>query len=107
MITTYQPKLRVFFTMVAALAITAAAPPAFASSSGLPLEGPLNVFIAFATGSLAKGVSIFAIIGIGAALAFGSGHDNGKMLKVGAGVGVVCAAPWFLTLFGFSGGLLI
>jgi len=107
MITTHQTKLRAIASILAALAITAAAAPATASSTGLPLEGPLNVFVAFATGSLAKAVSIFGIFGVGAALAFGSGHDNAKMLKVGAGIGIVCAAPWFLTLFGFSGGLLI
>jgi len=99
--------LRRFVSFLAAGLVSVAPVVCLGASTGLPIEGPLNTFVAFATGPLAKAVCIFGIVGVGMGLALGNSHGNGKLIMVGAGLCVVAAAQWFVGFFGFSGGLLI
>jgi type IV secretory pathway VirB2 component (pilin) len=82
---------------------------AFASSAGMPWEGPLNRLLLSLTGPVAKAVGVFAIIGLGFGIAFSEGGSGlRKALWVVLGLAIAFSATsFFLGFMGFSGGLLI
>jgi len=60
--------------------VVLAAHEAFASSAGMPWEGPLNRLLQSLTGPVAKAVGVFSIVGLGFGIAFseGAGIDDGE-----------------------------
>jgi type IV secretion system protein VirB2 len=86
-----------------------AARDAFASSAGMPWEGPLNRLLQSLTGPVAKAVGVFAIIGLGFGIAFSEGGSGlRKALWVVLGLAIAFSATsFFIGFMGFSGGLLI
>jgi type IV secretion system protein VirB2 len=80
---------------------------AWASSAGMPWEGPMSRLLQSLTGPVAKTIGGCAILSCGVGLAFGEG-GNGlrKVLWVGVGLAVTFSAiTWGIGFLGFSGGL--
>jgi type IV secretory pathway VirB2 component (pilin) len=93
-----------------AVGLTAlASSPAWASSAGMPWEGPIQKLVSSLTGPVAKGVGVFAIVGCGFGMAFSEGGSAlRKVLWVGIGLAITfSAATWGLNFFGFSGGMSV
>lgn len=86
-----------------------AATPAFASSAGMPWEGPLSRLVQSLTGPVAKAVGVFAIVAVGFGMAFSEGGSGmRKVLWVVLGLAIAfSAASWGLSFMGFSGGLSV
>jgi type IV secretion system protein TrbC len=85
------------------------ATPAFASSAGMPWEGPLSRLVQSLTGPVAKAIGVFAIVAVGFGMAFSEGGSGmRKVLWVVLGLAIsFSAASWGLSFMGFSGGLSI
>jgi type IV secretory pathway VirB2 component (pilin) len=85
------------------------ATPAWASSAGMPWEGPLSRLVQSLTGPVAKAVGVFAIVAVGFGMAFSEGGSGmRKVLWVVLGLAIAfSAASWGLSFMGFSGGLLV
>ena len=83
--------------------------PAWASSAGMPWEGPMQRLVQSLTGPIAKGIGIAAIVGCGLGIAFSEGGSGlKKVLWVTIRLAVTfSAATWGLSFMGFSGGLSI
>lgn len=82
---------------------------AFAASSGMPWEGPMEQILDSVSGPVARAIGVGAIIVTGLGLAFGEG-GNGmrKMLWVVFGLTIAFAATsFFLSFFGFASGATI
>lgn len=80
---------------------------AFASSAGMPWEGPIQRLVQSLTGPVAKGIGIAAIVctALGMALAE-SGHAMKKFLTIIFALCVCFTAGTFgLQFLGFSGGI--
>lgn len=86
-----------------------AAGEAFASSAGMPWEGPLNRLLMSLTGPVAKAVGVFSIVGLGFGIAFSEGGSGlRKALWVVLGLAIAFSATsFFLSFMGFSGGLVV
>jgi type IV secretory pathway VirB2 component (pilin) len=86
-----------------------AATPAWASSAGMPWEGPMSRLVQSLTGPIAKGIGVFAILGCGVAMAFSEGGSAmRKVLWVVIGLAIAfSASSWGLSFMGFSGGLSV
>ncbi|ETR74200.1 MAG: type IV secretion system protein VirB2 [Candidatus Magnetoglobus multicellularis str. Araruama] len=79
---------------------------AWASSTGMPWEGPMNQILNSLTGPWLRFGSVVAIMSAGLALALGetSGFLK-KMIMLVLGLSIACAASgWGLSFFGFAGG---
>lgn len=93
--------------IIAFLALTTS--NAYASSAGMPWEGPLNRLVQSLTGPVAKAVGVFAIVAVGFGIAFSEGGSGmRKVLWVVLGLAIAfSAASWGLSFMGFSGGLTV
>ena len=106
-----KPKFRTIqHPVLAALAATIAfGLPArvFASSAGMPWEGPLQRLVQSLTGPVAKGIGIAAIVITALGMAMSeSGHAMKKFLTIIFALCIAFTAGTFgLSLLGFSGGL--
>jgi type IV secretion system protein VirB2 len=98
----------VSLSLVVAVALLGAG-DAFASSAGMPWEGPLNRLLQSLTGPVAKAVGVFSIVGLGFGIAFSEGGSGlRKALWVVLGLAIAFSATsFFLSFMGFSGGLAI
>jgi len=79
---------------------------AWATSSGMPWEAPMNQILTSLTGPWLKFGSVVAIMSTGLALALGetSGFLR-KLIMLVLGLSIACAASgWGLSFFGFAGG---
>ncbi|KPA11596.1 Conjugal transfer,TrbC [Candidatus Magnetomorum sp. HK-1] len=79
---------------------------AWATSTGMPWEGPMNQILNSLTGPWLRFGSVVAIMSAGLALALGetSGFLK-KMIMLVLGLSIACAASgWGLSFFGFAGG---
>jgi len=79
----------------------------FASSAGMPWEGPLQRLVQSLTGPVAKGIGIAAIVITALGMAMSeSGHAMKKFLTIIFALCIAFTAGTFgLSLLGFSGGL--
>jgi type IV secretion system protein VirB2 len=82
---------------------------AFATSTGMPWETPLNQLLDSLTGPVSRVLGAAAIIGLGIGIAFSEGGGMmRKALWVVMGLAVAFSAlTWGLAFMGFGGGLLI
>ena len=99
---------QIITTSVVALSLLVAT-NAFASSAGMPWEGPLNRLLQSLTGPVAKAVGVFAIVGLGFGIAFSEGGSGlRKALWVVLGLAIAFSATsFFISFMGFSGGLSV
>ena len=76
--------------------------PAFAASTGMPWEGPLEQFLNSLAGPVARVIGVTAIIVTGLGIAFGEGGGGmRKMLWVVFGLTIAFSATtFFLSFFG-------
>jgi type IV secretory pathway VirB2 component (pilin) len=82
---------------------------AFASSTGMPWESPLNQLLDSLTGPVSRVMGAAAIIGLGIGIAFSDGGGMmRKALWVVMGLAIAFnALTWGLSFMGFGGGLLV
>jgi type IV secretory pathway VirB2 component (pilin) len=82
---------------------------AWASSAGMPWEGSMRKIVQSLTGPIAQAVGVFAIVGLGFAVAFSEGGSAmRKALWVVLGLTIAFSAASFgLSFMGFSGGLSV
>ena len=78
----------------------------FASTTGLPWEGPLQKIANSITGPVAKIIGVIIIFAAGISLAIGeAGAGMRRLLQVVLGLSVAFTASSFImSMFGFSGG---
>ncbi len=83
--------------------------PAFASSTGLPWESPLQKILDSLSGPVAKILGVIVIVIAGLGMAFGeAGGGMRKLFQIVFGLSIAFTASSLLsTLFGFSGGAVI
>lgn len=101
-----RPGYRRIAAVLAASSISTLARAAFASSAGMPWEGPIQRLVQSLTGPVAKGIGIAAIVvtALGMALSE-SGHAMKKFLTIIFALCVCFTAGTFgLQFLGFSGG---
>ena len=81
-------------------------PEAFAASTGLPWESPLQKILASLTGPVAKTLGVIAIVIAGFGIAFGeAGSGMRRIFQVVLGLSIAfTASTLVVSLFGFSGG---
>lgn len=94
-----------------AISIAISIDSAFATTSGgssMPWEGPLDKIMTSISGPVAKVIAVLIIVGTGFAIAYGEGgQGTQKALKVVMGIAIAFAASsFFLTFFGFAGGVI-
>ena len=79
---------------------------AYASTTGLPWEGPLQKILDSLTGPVAKILGVLAIAIAGFGIAFGeAGSGMRRIFQVVLGLSIAfTASTLVVTLFGFSGG---
>jgi type IV secretion system protein VirB2 len=96
------------FSLIAVVMLLGAG-DVFASSAGMPWEGPLEKLLQSLTGPVAKAVGVFSIVGLGFGIAFSEGGSGlRKALWVVLGLAIAFSATsFFLSFMGFSGGLSI
>ncbi len=82
---------------------------AFASSTGLPWESPLQKILDSLSGPVAKILGVIVIVIAGLGMAFGeAGGGMRKLFQIVFGLSIAFTASSLLTtLFGFSGGSVI
>lgn len=90
-----------FFAMNARLLFTAAlglalAAPVFAQAGNSPWENAVNVLMTAFTSTIARGLSLVAIVVSGLTFAFGEGGSKRVLAGVLFGVGMAIAAVNFL-----------
>ncbi len=92
-----------------AVALLLTANVAFATSTGMPWEGPLNQLLDSLTGPVSRVIGAVSIIGLGIGLAFSEGGSLArKALWVVLGLAIAFnATTWGLSFVGFGGGLTI
>ena len=78
-----------------------------AAGSGMPWEAPLQKILDSLTGPVAKLISVAAIVVTGLSIAFGEGGAGmKKLLGIVFGVSMAFgASSFFLSFFGFAGGV--
>jgi type IV secretion system protein TrbC len=86
--------------------LTLAMPVAYATSTGLPWEGPLQKILDSLTGPVAKILGVIAIVIAGFGIAFGeAGSGMRRIFQIVLGLSIAfTASTLVVTLFGFSGG---
>jgi type IV secretion system protein VirB2 len=79
---------------------------AWATSTGMPWEGPMTQILNSLTGPWLKFGSVVAIMSTGLLLALGeTAGFLKKMIMLVLGLSIACAASgWGLSFFGFAGG---
>ena len=94
------------FTIFSFLSLAATA---YATSTGMPWEDPLDNLLSSISGPVAKVLGALAIIGFGIGIAFSEGGGGvRKALWVVFGLSLAFSAvSWGLGFLGFSGGILI
>ncbi|HHE08204.1 MAG TPA: conjugal transfer protein TrbC [Chlorobaculum parvum] len=82
---------------------------AFATSTGMPWETPLNQLLDSLNGPVSRVLGAAAIIGLGIGISFSEGGGMmRKALWVVMGLAIAFnALSWGLTFMGFGGGLLV
>jgi len=85
---------RLFLTSVFGLLLAA---PAFAQAGNSPWENAVNVLQTAFTSTIARGLSLVAIVVAGLTFAFGEGGSKRVLAGVLFGVGMAIAAVNFLT----------
>ena len=82
-------------------------PVAYATSTGLPWETPLQKILDSLTGPVAKILGVIAIVIAGFGIAFGeSGGGMRRIFQVVLGLSIAfTASSLVVSLFGFSGGV--
>jgi type IV secretory pathway VirB2 component (pilin) len=90
----------------AALLVIGLSSKAFASSAGMPWEGPLQKIISSLTGPVAKAIGVAAIVLAGLGMALGeSGGAVKNALRIVFGLAIAfTAAEFTASFFGASGG---
>ena len=78
----------------------------FATTTGLPWEGPLEKILNSMTGPVAKILGVLAIVIAGFSIAFGEvGSGMRRILQIVLGLSIAfTASTLVVSLFGFSGG---
>jgi type IV secretory pathway VirB2 component (pilin) len=99
-VTRWRAALRQLVLVAAALFLTA---PAFAQGGGSPWENAVNVLQQAFTSTIARGLSLVAIVVAGLTFAFGEGGSKRILAGVLFGVGMAIAAVNFLSWL-FPGG---
>ena len=99
---------RGLFAATTACGLLAAA-PALAGGTGMPWEGPLQQVVQSVTGPVVQAAAVIAVVIFGGGVAM---SENGSALRRGIGIlfGLsiaFAASTFFLTFFGFAGGLEI
>lgn len=82
----------------------------FASSTGLPWEGPLTLVVNSITGPVAFGISVIAVVSAGAMLIFGgeiAGFLKGVIILALVISLIVLAVNVLSTVFGTSSALIL
>ena len=79
---------------------------AYATTTGLPWEGPLEKILDSLTGPVAKTMGVVAIVLAGFGIAFGeAGGGMRKIFQIVLGLSIAfTASSLVVSLFGFSGG---
>ena len=95
-----RPSFRQTCLLVAGLLLAA---PAFAQGGGSPWENAVNVLQQAFTSTIARGLSLVAIVVAGLTFAFGEGGSKRILAGVLFGVGMAIAAVNFLSWL-FPGG---
>jgi type IV secretory pathway VirB2 component (pilin) len=81
---------------------------AFASSAGMPWEGPLARLVQSLTGPVAKGIGIAAIVVAALGMAMSEGQGAKTWIRIIFALAIVFSASTFgLQFLGFSGGLAV
>lgn len=93
--------------LIAGLLLVIVASITLAAGSDMPWEGPLNKILNSFSGPVAKIIGTLAIIMTGLGLAFGEGGGGlKKMLQIVFGLSIAfTASSFFLSFFGFGGGI--
>lgn len=103
-------KLKKLFccVFVSNLVLLLAMTNAYASTTGLPWEGPLQKILDSLTGPVAKILGVLAIVIAGFGIAFGeAGSGMRRVFQVVLGLSIAfTASTLVVTLFGFSGGTI-
>ena len=96
-------------SLSAALVLTLAAGPAFASGTNMPWEAPLQQILDSIQGPVAQIIAVIVIIATGLALAFGDSSGGfRRLLQIVFGLSIAfSASSFFLNFFSFSGGALL
>lgn len=91
------------------LGLLLAANAAYATSTGMPWESPLNQLLDSLTGPVSRVMGAAAIIGLGIGIAFSDGGGMmRKALWVVMGLAIAFnALTWGLSFMGFGGGLVV
>ncbi len=81
-------------------------PSAYAASTGLPWESPLQKILASLTGPVAKVLGVIVIVIAGFGIAFGeSGTGMRRIFQIVLGLSIAfTASSLVVSLFGFTGG---
>lgn len=81
-------------------------PQAYAASTGLPWESPLQKILASLTGPVAKILGVIVIVIAGFGIAFGeSGTGMRRIFQIVLGLSIAfTASSLVVSLFGFTGG---
>ena len=95
---------KVFTRILPVAAVMLFSAHAWASSAGMPWEGPMSRLVQSLTGPVAKAIGVFAIVGCGLGMAFSEGGSGmRKVLWVAIGLAVTfSAATWGLSLHGLQ-----
>ncbi|MGD9108716.1 MAG: TrbC/VirB2 family protein [Gammaproteobacteria bacterium] len=101
-------KLKMLFLHVgvASIVLFLTLSDAYASTTGLPWESPLQKILDSLTGPVAKILGVIAIVIAGFGIAFGeAGSGMRRVFQVVLGLSIAfTASTLVVTLFGFSGG---
>lgn len=94
-------------SLVTVLGTLALISSAYASSTGLPWEGPLQKILDSLTGPVAKILGVIAIVIAGFGIAFGeAGSGMRRIFQIVLGLSIAfTASTLVISLFGFSGGV--
>jgi type IV secretory pathway VirB2 component (pilin) len=96
----------IFFTLLVLLLFAGSA---YATSTGMPWEGPLDNILSSVSGPVARVIGAIAIIAFGLGIAFsegGSGLRKGLWVILGLTI-TFNAVAWGLSFVGYGGGLTI
>lgn len=98
-----------FVIPIAMFSLLVLSAEAFAASSGMPWETPLNRLLTSLSGPVARVVGAVSIILLGFAVAFSEGGSTvRRALSIVLGLTIAFnAVSWGLAFFGFSGGLAV
>lgn len=91
------------------IALLAMAGTAHAAGAGMPWEAPMNQILESLSGPIARALGVGAIVITGLGIAFGEGGGGmRKLLWIVFGLSIAfSASSFFLSFFGFGGGVAI